>query len=140
MLERLARVPWPAYLGLVFLVAALWRLFYLSRLMASPLGGSLSEDSAIYWRWSEYLDHHHLQGKNPFFLGPLYPYALALLRPLVPGGITGILVLQALWGAAAATLLADAARRLTHRSWGIVVGLWVALFPMAVFFDGLILP
>jgi tetratricopeptide (TPR) repeat protein len=50
-----------------------------------------------------------------------------------------VLGVQAIWGAAACVLLADAARRLTRPAFGIAIGLLVALYPMAVFFDGLVL-
>ena len=112
---------------------------YLLRLGASPLGGSLSEDSAIYWRWAGVLLQQGAWGSNPFFLGPLYPYVLAGLRVAVGESITAVLVFQALWGAAAAALLADAARRLTGPVLGLMVGVLVAGYEMAVFFDGLVL-
>ena len=133
------RPRWIHWLGVVFLVSLAWRLLYLERLSASPLWNSLTEDSLLYWKWSDYLMHHGLWGKNPFFMGPLYPYALALLRPLSGNTVGGILILQALWGAAAATLLADATKRLTRPWVGVAVGLWVGLFEMTVFFDSLVL-
>src|SRR5580765_2246692 len=133
------RPRWIHWLGAVFLVSLIWRLLYLDRLSHSPLWGSLTEDSLLYWKWSDFLMHHGLWGKNPFFMGPLYPYALALLRPISGNTVGGILFVQALWGAAAAALLADATRRLARPWIGVAVGLWVGLYEMAVFFDGLVL-
>lgn len=120
-------------------MAFLWRGLYLSRLLASPLGESLTEDSAIYWSWSGSLLAHGLIGTHPFFLGPLYPYLLAGLRVLTGDSIAAVLWIQMAWGTAAAVLLADAARRLTRPAIGIATGLLVALYEMAVFFDGLVL-
>jgi tetratricopeptide (TPR) repeat protein len=123
----------------LFAVAWLWRVAYLVRLAATPLGSSLTEDARTYWEWSTYLRAHGPLGHNAFFLGPLYPYVLAVLRTIGVTSIPFVLHVQALWGAAATALLADAARRLTKPSIALGVGAWVALHPMAVFFDGLVL-
>ena len=135
LLER----RWPLALGAVFLLAWVWRLLYLQRLSHTVLAGSLTEDSRVYWTWSRILIEHGFLGKNPFFFGPLYPYVLALLRLVLGESIGAMLQVQALWGAAAAVLLADAARRLTRPAFGLAAGVAVALYPMAVFFDGLVL-
>ena len=134
-----SRLSWRAVLAIVFALAFAWRLAYLFRLAASPLGGSLSEDSIIYWRWAGALLERGPWGHNPFFLGPLYPYLLAVLRLVVGDSVQAVLVVQAAAGAAAAVLLADAARRLTRPALGVAVGVMVALYEMAVFFDGLVL-
>src|SRR5262245_37501028 len=83
--RRLSRWAWT----LIGLGAAawVWRVLYLGRLAASPLGGSLTEDAAIYWRWSNTLLAQGLIGHNAFFLGPLYPYALTGLRVLAGDSI-----------------------------------------------------
>src|SRR5258706_3521350 len=133
------RDRWPVVLAVLFVIAFAWRAAYLIRLAASPLGGSLSEDSIIYWRWAGVLLDRGLWGRHPFFLGPLYPYALAALRVVVGNSVHAVLVIQALWGAAAAALLADAARRLTRPAIGVAVGAAIAFHEMAVFFDGLVL-
>ncbi len=141
-----ARAPrgWRWFLGGLFLAALAWRLGYLSRLGGSVLAGSLVADSEIYWGWATWLLEHTWWGKHPFFMGPLYPYTIAAIRGALgdPGteAIPTILGLQAAWGAAAVVLLADAARRITgSRAIGLVIGLWAAVYEMAVFFDGLVL-
>src|SRR6185295_18743467 len=93
------RDRWRVALALLFVIAFAWRAAYLIRLAGSPLGGSLSEDSIIYWRWAGVLLDRGLWGQHPFFLGPLYPYALAALRVVVGNSVHGVLVIQALWGA-----------------------------------------
>ena len=126
-------------LAAIFLLAWIWRVLYLGRLSRTVLAGDLTEDSRTYWAWSKLLIEHGFMGKNPFYLGPLYPYVLALLRLAFGDSIGAVLHVQALWGAAAAALLADAARRLTRPAFGVAIGVLVALYPMAVFFDGLVL-
>lgn len=134
------RLPvWAIALATVFLVAWVWRLLYVGRLSRTVLAGDLTADSAIYWEWSKLLIEQGFLGRNPFFFGPLYPYALALLRLALGDSIHVVLQVQLVWGALAAVLIADAARRLTRPAVGFAMGVIAALYPMAVFFDGLIL-
>jgi len=130
---------WPLALAALFLLAWIWRELYLQRLSHTVLAGDLTEDSRTYWTWAKLLVEHGFLGKNPFFLGPLYPYVLALLRLAFGDSIGAVLQVQAVWGALAAVLLADAGRRLTRPAIGLALGVVVALHPMAVFFDGLVL-
>ncbi len=130
---------WPLALAAVLLLAWVWRVLYLQRLSYTVLAGGLTEDSRTYWEWSRLLIEQGFLGRNPFFFGPLYPYVLALLRLVLGDSIGAVLQVQALWGALAAVLLADAARRLTRPAFGFAIGVVVALNPMAVFFDGLVL-
>ena len=130
---------WNLALIALFVAALAWRLLYLGRLAGTPLGSSLTEDARIYWEWSSFLLQHGPMGRNPFFMGPLYPYVLTGLRAVLGDSIARVLVVQAFWGAGAAVLLADAAQRLTRPAIGIAVGLLVCVHPMAVFFDGLVL-
>jgi tetratricopeptide (TPR) repeat protein len=130
---------WWAVLAALFLIAFLWRLGYVVRLGTTPLGGSLRSDEQIYWDWATFLLDHHFRGTNPFFLGPLYPYVLAFVRAVAGSQVGTILVVQALWGAAAVALLADAARRVSRPSLSLGLGLVLAVYEMGVFFDGLIL-
>src|SRR5262245_3081984 len=130
---------WPLCLAALFVVAVGWRLAYLARLAHSPLAGQMLDDARIYWAWSERIAQGHLVGTNPFFLAPLYPYILGLLRVLTGGAPLAVLIVQALWGATAVVLLADSARRLTGPVIGAVVGVILCFYEMAVFFDGLFL-
>ncbi len=136
--DRLARF-WPGVLASLFLISWAWRLFFLERLARSPLSGSLNADARIYWEWAGSLLHDGLSGKNPFFFGPLYPYVLVGLRAAFGDSVGAVLHVQALWGAAAVVLIADAARRLTTPLLGAAVGLLLAGYEMAVFFDGQVL-
>jgi tetratricopeptide (TPR) repeat protein len=123
-----------------FIVALLWRLAYLQRLSHSPLNESLASDSLIYWRWASALLRDGPIGSHPFFLGPLYPYAIGLVRLIVGSDITRVLTVQMVFGAAACAALADAAYGLTRGAVAAVVaGVIAAFYGMSVFFDGLIL-
>ena len=130
---------WTLVLGGLFAAALLWRLLYLARLAQTPLAGSLTEDARMYWNWAGFLMHSGPVGRNPFFLGPLYPYVLWPIRAVFGSSIQALLVIQAIAGAAAVVVLADAARRLTRPSIAVAIGALAALYEMSVFFDGLVL-
>ena len=134
------RVPWPLGLLALFGVALAWRWAYLARLRHTPFAGGLEADARIYWDWSEFILRHGLAPPSPFFLAPLYPYALAGLRAIGGGSIDRVLAMQAFLGAASVVLLADATRRLAGRPAARVVGAILALYQGATFFDGLVLP
>jgi tetratricopeptide (TPR) repeat protein len=137
--KRTSALPWPVLLAALGIVAFLWRLGYLVRLANTPLSESLVADAQVYWSWASDLRAHGFHGSQPFFFGPLYPYALAVARQIVGDSIHNILCVQAALGSAAVVLLTDAARRLTRPSVAFALGMFLAFYPMAVFFDGLIL-
>jgi len=130
---------WPALFAGLFVLALAWRLAYVARLAQSPLSGSLTADARVYWEWASVLLHSGPLGSEPFFLGPLYPYVLAPLRALLGDSIERVLWAQAIGGAAAVTLLAGAAARVTRPALGLVVGALLCFYEPFVFFDGLIL-
>ncbi len=134
-----ARSRWPLVLGAIFVLALIWRIAYFMRLQGSPLFGAISLDGTIYWQWSSYLIEHGFRGRNAFFMGPLYPYVLALLRTALGSDFLRLMLVQAVWGSLAAALLADAARRTAGVVAGVVAGVLAALYGMCVFFDGQIL-
>lgn len=126
----------------LLLIAALafgLRLVWLRSLTHSVLAVSMHADAEAYWNWATYLRQHDMLGSNPFFLGPLYPYVLAVLRTLFSDSIPLVLLLQAVCGSVAVALIADAARRLISPLVGAAIGILVAGYQMAVFFDGLLL-
>lgn len=130
---------WGVVLVALFLFGLCWRLAYQIRLAGSPLAGSLRLDERDYWDWATYLLGHGLHGTNAFFLGPLYPYVLALVRAVVGSDVARVLVVQAVWGSAAVVLLADAACSLARPAVALGLGLALALYEMSVLHDGLIL-
>jgi 4-amino-4-deoxy-L-arabinose transferase-like glycosyltransferase len=129
----------PAALAALFVFALVWRIAYIVRIEDAALMASLRADESVYWDWATYLMSHDFQGSNPFFFGPLYPYALAIVRSVTGSDPFRVLVVQAIWGSAAAVLIADALRRLVGWPIAIAAGVLYTLYEMNVFFDGLIL-
>ena len=120
-----ARSPrrwWAALVG-VFLMALAWRVAFLGRLFAGPLANHLQGDEHVYWDWSTSLLDNRFRAANPFFLGPLYPYFLAVLRLLVGSSAARIALAQSVLGSIAAVLVTDAARRVSRPAIALAAGL-----------------
>lgn len=128
-----------ALLGLLCLGLA-WRILYLERLGEAGSAGALHADARIYWDWSEWILQHGFTAPAPFFLAPLYPYALALVRAAGTGSLQSVLLFQAFLGAGSAVVLAAATARVAGRPAGLAMGTVLALGQATTFFDGLLLP
>ena len=118
---------WRVALVALFALAFAWRLGYVSRLLASPLAGSLRGDERSYWDWSTFLLANGFRGTNAFFQGPLYPYLLAILRIFTGPRVASVPVFQAILGSVSVILLADASRRLTRPAIAFGIGCALAL-------------
>jgi len=73
-----------------------------------------------------------------FYQAPLYPYFLAAIYAGIDAGPWGVRWVQALLGSSACVLLAWAATRLFSRRTGLASGWLLALYPPAIYFEGLI--
>jgi tetratricopeptide (TPR) repeat protein len=130
---------WRLALVGVFVLALLFRVWAIVRLSGTPLLDSLRSDSEVYWAWAIRLSQQGWIGHNPFFLAPLYPYWLALVQQAIGPSVLGVLLIQSVLGAAAVSLLADAACLLTSPRVGIAIGVLAAGYEGAIFFDTLVL-
>jgi 4-amino-4-deoxy-L-arabinose transferase-like glycosyltransferase/Flp pilus assembly protein TadD len=120
-------------------MALAWRVAFLGRLFAGPLANHLQGDEHVYWDWSTSLLDNRFRAANPFFLGPLYPYFLAVLRLLVGSSAARIALAQSVLGSIAAVLVTDAARRVSRPAIALAAGLVFATYEMTVLFDALVL-
>ncbi len=100
-------------------------------------------DGMYYLQWAreiaagDVLGRSGLVGGEPLFLNPLYAYLIAPLAALFPSHvIAGVLMLQAVLGAATAALAAAAAERFFGRLAGWTAGVSVALSTALVHLDG----
>ncbi|MBI5168210.1 MAG: glycosyltransferase family 39 protein [Candidatus Eisenbacteria bacterium] len=125
--------------ALAALVALALKLSALRRLLGTPLAELREADAEAYWRWSGALLESGGRGDAPFFLGPLYPYTLALVRALAGHSVALVLALQCVAGALAIGLLTFAAERLAGRAVALTVGLLLAANASWTFFDLLVL-
>src|SRR4029077_7489673 len=94
-------------------------------------------DGASYEDWAAAISQDFV-GTEVFYQAPLYPYLLAALHGIFGHGPLVARAAQAVLGAAACALVADAGRRLFSRAVGVGAGLLLAAYGPALFFGGII--
>lgn len=126
-----------AFVAIVTLALAA-RAVHLLEARAVPLFDLLIVDARQYEAWARRIAAGDWIGKDTFYQAPLYPYFLAVLKLAFGDGLWPVRIVQALLGALSCGLLFLAGRNfVTHRV-GIVAGALLALYPPAIFFDGLV--
>ncbi len=122
----------------IALTALIVRALYLWQVSSAPLFGVLLMDGASYDAWARRIAAGEWIGSEVFYQAPLYPYFLALLKLVFGDGLWPIPIAQALLGSLSCGLLFLAGQSFFSRRAGLVAGFTLALYPPAIFFDGLI--
>src|SRR3954467_10825033 len=135
----MSNVRIPATTLTAIAVAALGlRLVYLSQLDGSPLLTVLMGDARVYDEWAVRIAGGEWMGREVFYQTPLYPYVLGVIY-LFAGHDPGLVrVIQAFLGAGSCLMLALAGRRFFSERDGLIAAFILAVYPPAIFFDGLI--
>ena len=136
MRRRLTRFS--SALLLAALVAVVVRIAYLVELSGSPLLSVLMGDSRQYDEWAVRIASGQWMGTEVFYQTPLYPYALAVIFRFAGRSLGLVRVVQIVLGSASCVLLGLAGRRFFNPRVGVIAALLLALYPSAIFFDGLI--
>lgn len=110
-------------------------LFELSR---TPYFDLLVGDGRAYDAWARRIAAGDWLGGETFYQAPLYPYFLGALYGAFGRSLLAVKLVQAVAGAAACVLLATAGRRLVSARVGLTAGAILAVYPPAIFFDGMI--
>lgn len=130
-----------APLGAAALVAGLAlavRLVYLAETSSVPFVRHLVGDAAGYWAWAEGLAAGDWLGDTAFYQAPLYPYVLGGIMAAGGTSVAALRIVQAAWGAVAVGCLCLGTTRWLGRGVGVAAGVMLALYPPALFFDGVI--
>jgi len=122
------------------------RLIYLWQIRHAPFFTLLMGDSKGYDEWARRIAAGDWIGTDVFYQAPLYPYFMGAIYAVAGNGaghdaghsVLALRVCQAILGSVACALIADAAWRLFSKRAGIIAGLLLALYPPAIFFDGLV--
>ncbi len=122
----------------VFLLALLARALYLWELWDTPLFAVLLGDGRQYHAWAVEIAGGDWIGREVFYQAPLYPYFLAAVSTVFGSGAEALRIVQAVLGAASCVLVAHAGRRFFSDRAGLAAGVLLALYPPALFFDGLV--
>ncbi len=129
--------PWLPFLGAA-LLAIIVRIVYLQEVGGSPLLSVLLGDSRQYDAWARQIAGGQWVGTEIFYQTPLYPYLLAIIFSVAGHSLAWVRLIQACLGAASCLLLGLAGRRFFGNRAGIIAALGLAVYPPAIFFDGLI--
>jgi tetratricopeptide (TPR) repeat protein len=133
----LDRVDGIILLGIVGLGLTL-RLVYLFEVWSIPFFEHPVGDALSYDEWAQRIAAGDWWGDRVFYQAPAYPYFLSVVYSVVGHDLWIAHVVQMILGALSCGLMFLAGRLFFDRSSGVLAGLLLAVYPPAIFFDGLI--
>jgi len=119
-------------------LALLARAIHLFQAVDVPLFDHLIVDARQYDLWARGIAAGDWMGSETFYQAPLYPYFLAVLKLVFGDELWPVRVVQALLGALSCGFLFLAARNVASHRVGVVASVMLALYPPAIFYDGLV--
>jgi Flp pilus assembly protein TadD len=125
------------FFGIAALAFAL-RFVHLLQARSVPIFDALLMDGQSYSAWADRIVAGDWLGDRIFYQAPLYPYFLAVVKLAAGNDLWRIRLVQIAIGSAACGVLFLAGRAFFSRTAGIVAGVLLAIYPPAIFFDGLI--
>ena len=128
--------PWLLLTG-VWLVALIIRLLYIWQIADAPFFDLRLGDADAYHLWARQILQGDWLGTEVFYQSPLYPYFLAVIYATFGDTALTVRLVQAVVGATSCALLGAAGVALFGRP-GIIAGLGLAIYPSAIFLDGLL--
>lgn len=134
--ERKSIPLWGLILG-VWVTALCIRCLCLWQIHSAPFFDLRIGDAAGYHQWARRIASGDWLGTGVFYQAPLYPYFLAIVYRIFDDTVVTVRVIQAVIGATSCALLAAAGILLFGRR-GAIAGLGLALYPTAIFLDGLL--
>lgn len=122
-------------------VALIFRLIHLLEVADTPFFKHLHTDPFMYNRWAATIMDGDWLGKSEpvFYLGPLYPYFLALIYSVTGPSPPSACVVQVLLSALSAGLVYHLGKQLFGTATGVIAGLFAACYGMLIFYSCLIL-
>ncbi len=132
--------PWffPTALGGIFILALLIRGLCLNGLFDTHILDTLVGDAELYDIWAREILTEGWVGQKVFFQAPFYPYFIAVIYGFLGPDLLAVRWLQVLIGASSCVLVADAGRSFFSPKIGIVSGILLSIYPVAIYYDILI--
>ncbi|UCG33707.1 MAG: tetratricopeptide repeat protein [Phycisphaerales bacterium] len=127
-----------AALASVFLLALSVRFGYLHQIRDIGFFAQPVSDGLIYDQRAQGIAAGNWLGPADFVHAPLYAYFMGVIYAVFGRSLLAVRVVQIVLGAGACVLVMLAARRFFDRRTAVAAGIILALYPPAVFFDGLI--
>ncbi len=132
----MASLRWTLLLA-VGLLALVLRLVYIWQISHAPFFDLRLGDAEAYHQWALRIANGDWLGEGVFYQAPLYPYFLAAVYKVFGDGAAMVRFIQAVIGAGSCMLLAAAGMALFGK-YGAVAGALLAIYPPAIFLDGLL--
>ncbi len=129
---------WLSFLAIFGLAVGL-RVAYTLASRQSPFFDHLDLDSRFYDLWAKEIAAGDWIGSSVFFMGPLYPYFLAVVYKIAGPGLLTVKIIQGVLGALTAGLAFLLAREIFGKVAGLVAGFLAALYVPFIFYDSSIL-
>ena len=129
-----SRLIWVA----IFLLALALRFLYLLEIKNTDAFTCPIGDGFVYKKWALDIAAGNWIGTEVFYQSPFYPYFLALVFVFLGENLVGIRIIQIVLSSLSCLLLALAGESFFSRRVGIITGLLAALYPVGIFFDGLV--
>jgi Flp pilus assembly protein TadD/4-amino-4-deoxy-L-arabinose transferase-like glycosyltransferase len=114
------------------------RLLHIAEIRHMPVFDLPIGDGRAFDVWAQRLAAGDWLGTGVFYQAPLYPYLMGALYAAVGRDLFALRLAQSLLGAAACVLLGIAGSRFFCRTIGVLAAVLLAIWPSAVFSDGLI--
>jgi tetratricopeptide (TPR) repeat protein len=134
----LSRAEWLAFFCIIGLAVAL-RVAYTLASRRSPFFDHLDLDSRFYDLWAKQIAGGDWIGDRVFFMGPLYPYFLALVYKALGPDLVAVKLIQGFLGGLTAGLTFLLAREAFGIVAGLIAGFLAALYVPFIFYDSSIL-
>jgi Flp pilus assembly protein TadD len=132
------RRRWILALAAIAGLALALRALYLFQIYATVPTQVVLGDARQYDAWARQIVAGPWLGTAIFYQTPLYPYLLALVFAIAGHHLFLVRILQSIGGTLACVLLGLAGRRFVSVGAGLAAGVLLAVYPPAIFFDGLI--
>jgi tetratricopeptide (TPR) repeat protein len=137
--KKLGLIPASYFIWLAILfLAFVLRFTYLLEIKNTDAFSCPVGDGFVYKKWALDIAGGNWIGKEVFYQTPLYPYFLALVFAPLGEHLTLIRFLQIALSSLSCLLLALSGKSFFSRRVCIITGLLAALYPVGIFFDGLI--
>lgn len=126
-------------LAIALAVGLLLRLVHWGSMSGQPWFNHLGLDAKYYDEWAQRILKEGLQGKAPFFMGPLYPYLLALIYKVAGRSLDAVRAFQIILSVASIGLLFILARRFAGSTVAMIAACAAAVYGPIIYYSTSIL-
>ncbi|MCO8122389.1 glycosyltransferase family 39 protein [Stieleria sp. TO1_6] len=125
-------------LAAICALGLLLRLVHLFQTQTVPSTLHLIGDAKGYFQWAERIVGGEWYGRETFYQAPLYPYFIAVILKCFGSGVTAVRIVQVILGTVSIGLIGATTKSLFDRRSGLIAAVMLAVFPAAIYYDGLI--